>query len=222
VKKPKLSLRNIADRKIFAGMYGNWDAERWDSVLFSDESSIKLFSVNTAMVRRPAGQRFNPRYTVPRVGHPPSLMVWGAINRNGAGPIHILPQNTNMNGAVYRNVLEQLLPDARMKYNATTFMQDGAPCHQCANVMNWLEFEEFHVLAPWPGNSPDLNPIENVWSVLKRKVHAKRPNSIRELEVAIRQVWENDITPDLCRRIIDTMPRRLAEVIRMKGAAIRY
>ncbi len=69
----------------------------------------------------------------------------------------------------------------------------------------------------WPANSPDLNPIENLWGIVKRKMRYARPNNAEELKATIRATWAL-ITPEQCHRLIDSMPRRIAAVIQAKGA----
>ncbi|XP_052432367.1 sodium- and chloride-dependent GABA transporter 1-like [Carassius gibelio] len=64
----------------------------------------------------------------------------------------------------------------------------------------------------WPANSPDLNPIENVWGIVKRKMRYARPNNAEELKATIRSTWAL-ITPEQCHRLIDSMPRRITAVI---------
>ncbi len=67
----------------------------------------------------------------------------------------------------------------------------------------------------WPANSPDLNPIENLWGIVKRKMRYARPNNAEELKATIRATWAL-ITPEQCHRLIDSMPRRIAAVIQAK------
>ncbi len=73
----------------------------------------------------------------------------------------------------------------------------------------------------WPANSPDLNPIENLWGIVKRKMRYARPNNAEELKATIRATWAL-ITPEQCHRLIDSMPRRIAAVIQAKGAPTNY
>ncbi len=58
----------------------------------------------------------------------------------------------------------------------------------------------------WPANSPDLNPIENLWGIVKRKMRYARPNNAEELKATIRATWAL-ITPEQCHRLIDLMPK---------------
>jgi len=95
-------------------------------------------------------------------------------------------------------------------------MHDGAPCHRSKAVKNFFEKNRIQMLE-WPGNSPDLNPIENLWNFMKKKVSEKHPSSLDALQRAIKEVWFRDITPDYCCKLMDSMPRRLQEVIKNKG-----
>ncbi len=58
----------------------------------------------------------------------------------------------------------------------------------------------------WPGNSPDLNPVENLWTVLKDKVAEKQPTSIDNLKSAIAEVWAKEITQEYCQNLVHSMP----------------
>jgi hypothetical protein len=57
-------------------------------------------------------------------------------------------------------------------HKATHFLQDGAPCHKSKKVMEFLKGQKFSLM-DWPGNSPDLKPIENLWSIIKCKIKKK-------------------------------------------------
>ena len=83
--KPRLSAKNIEDRLIFAKKYKDWTVDQWRSVMFSDESTVKQFYNYTPHVRRPVGERYNSRYTVPCVKHSPSVMIWGCLSAKGRG-----------------------------------------------------------------------------------------------------------------------------------------
>jgi len=98
--------------------------------------------------------------------------------------------------------------------------QDNAPCHKARAVTNFLMDVGANVLN-WPPQSPDLNIIENVWSLLKRKrtvsLHKTREETISELT----SLWE-EISPEILQNLVDSVPRRLQKVIEAKGGYTFY
>ncbi len=73
----------------------------------------------------------------------------------------------------------------------------------------------------WPANSPDLNPIENLSGIVKRKMRDTRPNNADELKATVKETWAS-IPPQQCHKLITSMPRRIEAVIKAKGAPTKY
>lgn len=221
-RKPLLSKKNICDRLAFCHKYKHFTKEMWEAILWSDETNIKLFEGAPKYVRRPVGQRFLSKYCSPTVKHAPYWMIWGSFSAKGRGNLYFLPKNCTMNASQYLEVLTDRLTPMMSIHRCTKFQHDGAPCHRSQRVKSWLQQEGVDVLGPWPGQSPDLNPIENLWKVLKAKVNEQKPASMTELKDTIQRVWCTNISSDLCKNLVHSMPDRIAAVIKNKGRHTKY
>ena len=73
-------------------------------------------------------------------------------------------------------------------------------------------------LLDWPAQSPDLNPIEHLWVHIKRKLneYPTPPKGVWEIWDRAAEVW-NNIEPEVCQNLIESMPRRVEAVIKAKG-----
>ena len=139
----------------------------------------------------------------------------------GVGPLCFI--KTRVNAAVYQDILEHfMLSSADNLYGDADFIfqQDLAPAHTAKTTKTWFNDHGITVL-DWPANSPDLNPIENLWGIAKRKMRDMRPTNAKELKAAIEASWSS-ITPQQCHRLIASMPRRIKAVIHAKGAPTKY
>ena len=74
----------------------------------------------------------------------------------------------------------------------------------------------------WPGNSPDANPIENLWRLIKQKVNAAKPTTEQQLKEVIIRTWNHDITPHVIHQLVNSMPRRVQAIIKAKGDTTKY
>uniref|UniRef100_A0A9J8A6Z0 Tc1-like transposase DDE domain-containing protein n=1 Tax=Cyprinus carpio carpio TaxID=630221 RepID=A0A9J8A6Z0_CYPCA len=210
--KPLLSKKNIRDRLMFCRKYSEWTAEDWGKVIFSDEAPFRLFGAS--------GKRLS--CVMPTVKHPDTIHVWGCFSSKGVGSLTILPENTAMNKEWYQNSLQQqFLPTIQQQFDEDfVFQHDLAPAHSAKTTGKWFTDHGITVLN-WPANSPDLNPIENLWDIVKRKLRDARPNTLDELKAAIEASWAS-ITPQQCHRLIASMPRRIEAVISAKGFPTKY
>ena len=67
----------------------------------------------------------------------------------------------------------------------------------------------------------DANLIENLWHMIKNKIITLGPVHANELWKQIQNIWYN-IPSEICRNLVDSMPRRLAAILKMKGHATKY
>jgi hypothetical protein len=73
----------------------------------------------------------------------------------------------------------------------------------------------------WPSNSPDLNPIENLWSIIKRRVEKRRPKNLKELDTFLHEEWHN-IDMQIISNLVGSMKDRVIAVIEANGERIEY
>jgi transposase len=222
-QKPLLTFQMKRKRLAFARKYRHFTAEDWSTVMYSDESTFRCIRAVRSMVRRPSGMnRFDSRYTVKTVKHPASLMVWACFSGScGRGGIYFLPPNVTMNGERYQDVLENHLLPFMAMHRSTHFLQDGAPCHASKRIKDFLKAQSFQVI-DWPGNSPDLNPIENAWNYMKRKLKSQDISSVPKLKEAILKLWTQDMSREYLKTLSDSMPNRIKAVIDAKGDMTKY
>lgn len=74
----------------------------------------------------------------------------------------------------------------------------------------------------WPGNSPDLNPIENCWQVVGRRLAERKPVNKQELQEAIIHVWHHVLDKEYILKLIRSMPSRIQAVIKARGGVTKY
>ena len=74
----------------------------------------------------------------------------------------------------------------------------------------------------WPGNRPDLIPIENLWAIFKRQSGRWHPTSAKDLQMAIKRIWTQQITAEFCEHLVHSMPFCLQTVIKNKGEHTKY
>ena len=166
--KPYISKKNKMSRLKFATEHVIWTEEQWDCVHFSDESKFNLFSCDKRFVRRSPKEQYSPQCTKSSIKFGGgSVMVFGMISAAGTEPLVRL--HTKIDATVYNEILKKHIPNLRTVINQqAVFMQDNAPCHTAKSVKTFLS-EENVIVMEWPAQSPDMNPIENVWMLLNER-----------------------------------------------------
>lgn len=192
-------------------------------VVFSDESTIAVLDDRVQTVRRRPGEEFLPQCLKQTVKFPTKIMVWGAMSVHGTSRLYIV--EGTMNAQKYVEMLQnKLQPQIKEWFGnqPCIFQQDSAPCHTAKSVYRWMDANKINVL-PWPGNSPDMNPIESLWSVLKDEIHAVPVTTRRDLIERLIDVWfHSDKLKNLCAHLVQGMPRRISALKAAKGGPTKY
>jgi transposase len=99
------------------------------------------------------------------------------------------------------------------------FQQDGARAHTSAVSRAWLTSNIPNYIENWPPNSPDLSPIENLWSILSNDVYKDpEPKTVDQLKHRLRNAW-NSISVETLDNLVKSLPRRMKAVVANKGCS---
>jgi transposase len=146
----------------------------------------------------------------------PTVMFWGAVRVDGTRVL--LPIEGTLNADKYKKVLtafKRTLPSP-LRQAPVTLMQDGATPHSPKLCRHALLGNRITLVQNWPARSPDLNPIENIWAILKRKVRLRAPLTEEELKrVAIEEFGK--LSAETISNTCKSINSRLEAVLGSKG-----
>lgn len=168
---------------------------------------------------------------VPTAAHPIKVHIWAAISYDGRSSIHV--HDGKITSKVYCECLNEAFipclyePDylALDKKKTYVFMQDGASCHTSAETYKWLTANlpsgiRHHKKGEWPASSPDLNPIERLWSILQDRVIEQRAYTYEKLVDVVTTVWW-ELEQSTIRKLYDSMPTRCQKCVNAEGGRFR-
>ena len=225
-KKPFLKNQHRKARLLFSLKYRHWTKEVWKKVLYSDETKINRFgSDGRKYMWKPVGSGLIDREvegTVKFGGG--SLIVWGCMGWEGLGIMAEV--EGRMDAQQYVDILEEHLGESvdklGMEMEDFIFQQDNNPKHPSKKAQKWFQDNGIQLL-DLPAQSPDLNPIEHLWSILKKRLNAYDTPAKGMWELWERTVKEqDDMGKEECQKLIESMPRRLEAVIKAKGGHTKY
>jgi transposase len=151
-----------------------------------------------------------------------SVMVWGAFCSRGTLDLRFT--SSKMNSSDYIEVLESSLIPFLRHYRRIKFVfqQDNARIHTSRETLEWFQRKRVTVL-DWPARSPDINPMENLWGILVRKVYTnnRQFQSTEDLKRAIHEAW-NSISGETLMNLINSMNERLFQLINRSGRVTDY
>ena len=179
---------NKQKRIDFAQEFKEKPLEFWSSVIWSDETKVEavpqkqrvMVKVHKSVKKQdlPVNQQLHSGGF--------SVMFWGCFVGDEFGPL--VPIEGTMKSLQYSELLRRHLLPIYQPQNI--FMQDNAPCHVGRLLKDLLETHGVRTLK-WPAQSPDLNPIENLWAILKQRRQQKYgiPMSRDELIEQMQDIW---------------------------------
>jgi transposase len=236
-KKPWLRPEQKLARLKFATEHINWTEEEWKRVVWSDEMGMQIdANQGFKWVWRYPEEEYNEdccRGTV--ISGFRKVKVWGAMRYGKLSKLIVVPEREG-GGKMDSHDYVDYIMDGEMfdfwmesseELGQVVMMEDGAGYHQRAASVRRKQLEEDGWIGwgpgSWPSSSPDLNPIENLWHILRSNIRKRKiqPRNEEQLVVALQEEWEK-LDMELVNRLCLSMPRRLQAVIDAGGGITKY
>lgn len=223
VKKAWVREANRIKRLRWAHEHLDWTVEQWSRILWTDESPFVLRWKGRQVVWRRPAERFNPECMQGTIKHDKKINVWSCFCASGVGAFY------RVRGILEKEQMCQILihygvPSGKRllgnDLSSWYFQQENDPKHTSHRVQNYIKNKKLQALE-WPAQSPDLNPIENLWSILNFSTKDRAPQNEEELFEILEEAWDN-VGTDLLEKLVESMPTRYQAVIDNNGWPTRF
>ena len=236
-KRPWLSPKHKEARLNFALKYSHWTWEDWRHVEFSDEMSLQTGCNrgNVYVWRYPEEEYEEDCCAATHKSGFKKIKVWGSMRYGSLSNLVVLPEKKGggkFNAREYVDVimdgeLSNRWQQGMEELGDVIMLEDGAGYHQGATSIRRRQYEKdgWQGWGPgvWPANSPDLNPLENLWHILRTNINKWKPKPMRKLDLIAALTEEWKLIPKYkINALINSMPRRLQAVIKAEGGTTHY
>ncbi|GFY14937.1 transposable element Tcb2 transposase [Trichonephila clavipes] len=222
-KKPYISEINRIRRLELVRKCKNKPMDFWKKVIFSDEGRFEIFTPPSIReIWRKNKTLLELKNKLPTLKHGGvNVMVCGCVARNGASNSALI--DSKMNALAYIDVLQHNVLDSDKKLSMEKtfiFQPDNGLKHTAIVIKTWVFYHAPRRLET-PTQSPDFNPIENLWMHLDTEVREKNVTSKDNLKEKLQKVW-NSSNIEITKKLIESMPRRFEAVIKANGLFTKY
>ena len=189
--------------------------QNWDLVIFSDETVFSDFRK-----RKKKWVQKSTVYRAPKTGKGKhKVNAWVAISRTEKTQLELFTYNMDTN-AYLENIKKNIKVLRKMCSKKLVLVWDNAPTH-VSNKAKEFYLKNRIKRIEWPARSPDLNPIENIWGIVKNELDKRKVNKRVEIIEAIQEI-SKELDQDIIRNCADSMTGRILKWIKMKGDKTGY
>ena len=227
MRKPPITEKNRKIRKAWALEHVNWTMAQWYEILWTDETWITGGRHTRTWVTRRPGEEWDPTCVVEKHQRKKGWMFWGCFHGYTKGPGIFWEKDWgSINKDSYQAhtvpIIHGYIEMMRRYGIHLVLMQDGAPGHAAADTQEDLR-ERGVIVIFWPPFSPDLNPIERVWYIIKNYLQDNYLETMlyNALRDAVKDAWDKVGRYEF-EDLINSMPARCQAVIDADGLFTKY
>ena len=219
----------------------------WSNVMFTDRCKF-TFDYPGVKVQNCAWVRVGQERAVPKVNHASCLNVYAGITKYGVTAMVVVAGTTNhktiyknkkgfgarnITSEEYKHVVMQLLDEGKRIFADKKggahwyFQQDNDPTHKKASRDALHEWHTSNpncvveILPDWPPNSPDLSPIENVWSYVQHHANKAGCKKFEDFSATVKSIFAS-LSKDHINKLYSSMKQRVNKCLQKQGAKIKY
>ncbi|MEE8288351.1 MAG: transposase [Nitrosomonadaceae bacterium] len=223
-KKPFVSEKNRIARLRWAREHLSWTVAQWKQVLWTDESPFVFRWNGNTRVWRKSHERYHRDCLAGTIKQDRRIMVWACFAAGGVGSF-IRVRGILLKESYKQILIHHAVPSGkRILGRGFIFQQDNDPKHTAHIVKDYLSSKEaegtLKVLS-WPSQSPDINCIENLWSIVDQNCANRKPQNEDQLFQILRDAWRS-LPSSTLNNLVESMPHRCQAVIDAHGYPTKY